>query len=125
MQFKAALAALMILSTAACVATPTYTEAQQARLGQVTDTVQITDIKEAAGDDGLLSIAVFVTSLVRYNQNITYRVNWFDANGMPIQTTVSAPVSRLIDGEKSLNFKAVAPGVKAVRYTIDIKAEGE
>jgi len=125
MQFKAALAALMIVSTAACVATPTYTEAQQARLGQVTDTVQITDINEVAGDDGLLSIAVFVTSLVRYNQNITYRVNWFDANGMPIQTTVSAPVSRLIDGEKSLNFKAVAPGVKAVRYTIDIKAEGE
>lgn len=118
----AAVAAFLL---AGCAAAPSYTPAQAARLGAVTDEVQITDIRETGGLDGTLTVAVFARSLVRYRQQLEYRFNWFDAAGMPIRTTVSAPMLRVVDGGQEFNFTATAPGARAVRYTIDIRAEGE
>lgn len=118
-------AVLVAVVLSACAVAPKYTPDQMKFIGAVTDEVVITDIKQTAALDGTIQVAVFVTSAVRYRQQLEYRVNWFDANGMPIKTTVSAPVTRTVDGGQSFNFSATGPGAHAVHYTIDVRAEGE
>lgn len=120
----------LIALTAAAVlaagcATRSYSPQMQKRIGDVSDRVYVTNIKENVLPDGTMEIAVFVDSETRFDQEVKYRVNWFEANGMPIKTTVSAPFQRNVSGETSFNFTAVAPGPSAKSYTIDIQSAGE
>lgn len=109
---------------AGCAVRQPYSAQLQSKLGEVTDRVYVTSIKERTLPDGTLKISVFVDSETRFDQEITYRVRWFDASGMPIETSVDAPVKRLVTGKTSFDFVAVAPGARAKTYKIDIDALG-
>jgi len=119
-----ALAAGAVL-VAGCAMRAPYSPQLQSKLGEVSDRVYITSIKEKVMPDGTLKLAVFAESDTRFDQSIKYRANWFDANGMPIETTVSAYEPRLITGKTAFDFTVVAPGPKAKSYKIDILSEGQ
>lgn len=110
---------------AGCAMRPPYSAQMQSKLGEVSDRVYVTSIKEQVLPDGTMKIAAFIESDTRFDQSVKYRVNWFDGNGMPIDTTVSAYEPRLVSGKTAFDFTAVAPGPKAKSYKIDILSEGE
>lgn len=120
-----AVAAVSLLLAGCATTRPPYSADLQSKLGEVSKRVYVTSATERALPDGTLKVAVFVDSETKFDQEVTYRVRWFDASGMPMNTTVSAPVKRLLSKKSSFDFTAVAPGPKAKSYKIDILTEGE
>ena len=120
-----ATAAALLLAACATTARPPYSADIQSKLGDVSKRVYVTSVTERTLPDGTIKVAAFVDSETKFDQAVTYRVRWFDAAGMPINSTVSAPVKRVLSKNSSFDFTAVAPGPKAKSYKIDILTEGE
>lgn len=108
---------------AACVMGPVTNPDLMPRLGLGSDGVAVLDIRESTQADGTLKAAVFGQSTMRFDQQLRYRARWFDAEGLPIETSVSAWEQRTLPGEAPFDFTIAGPGPRAVRYTIDIQTD--
>ncbi len=89
----------------------------------ITDTglygrVRIVGINTATVSTGFLKIQVEVQNLSSSLQSFAYRVEWFDANGMVVNTPTSAWIDRQIQGGETQSLTAIAPTETAKDFRV-------
>jgi len=75
-------------------------------------------INVATVSTGFLKIQLEVQNLSSSAQAFAYRVEWFDANGMIVETSLSVWIDRRIQGGETLSLTALAPNVTAKDFRI-------
>ena len=89
----------------------------------ITDTtlnrhVRIIGVNTATGPAGFLKIQVEVQNLTSRPQSFTYRVEWFDENGMLINLPTTTAIPRTIEGKETMDLTATAPTDRAKDFRI-------
>lgn len=89
----------------------------------VTDTalynrVRVVGINTATGPGGFLKIQVEVFNNSEFAQSFTYRVEWFDENGMIINLPTMAAIPRTLEGKETAMITATAPTPQAKDFRI-------
>jgi uncharacterized protein YcfL len=80
--------------------------------------VEIIGVNTATGPEGFLKIQVEVHNKTRSEQTFTYRVEWFDENGMIISLPTASATPRTIEGMETLAITATAPTDRAKDFRI-------
>ena len=105
---------------------PAGTVAQRQMLSDrrlITDTglhnhVQPIGINTVTGPGGFLKIQIELQNTTGSAQKFTYRIEWFDENGMIINTPTAAAIPRSIEGGETLAITATAPTDRAKDFRI-------
>ena len=89
----------------------------------ITDTglygsVRPVGINVATVSTGFLKIQVEVQNLSSSSQAFAYRIEWFDANGMIVNTPTSVWIDRQIQGGETLALTGIAPTETAKDFRI-------
>jgi uncharacterized protein YcfL len=126
----ACLAAPAVLFPAGCTTVNTVEPAQPTAQRQmladkrvITDStlnrhVAILGVNTATGPAGFLKIQVELQNTSSSPHAFTYRVEWFDENGMIINLPTAAAIPRTIEGKETLSITATAPTDKAKDFRI-------
>ena len=80
--------------------------------------VEILGVNTATGPEGFLKIQVELRNKTRSEHNFTYRVEWFDENGMIVASPTAAAIPRTIEGKETLAITATAPTDRAKDFRI-------
>ena len=75
--------------------------------------VRIVGLSEGATPDGFIKVQVEVQNTGRWKKSFSYKVEWFDANGVIVDTPATTSISRQIEGREALFLSAVAPTATA------------
>jgi len=122
-----ALCAAAVAVVAGCKSTSVNTVANASKSGQtqmITDERVLTDqtlnnivrivgVNTATGAEGFLKVQVQVQNLKRKAYAFTYRVEWFDENGMIIDLPTAVARPRTIEGQEQIVITATAPTPRA------------
>jgi uncharacterized protein YcfL len=82
------------------------------------DSVRFIGINTATGAEGFLKIQVQAENTTRTARSFTYRVEWFDENGMIIDQPTTAARPRTIEAGEVLVITATAPTPSAKDFRI-------
>jgi len=80
--------------------------------------VHILGVNTAETPAGFLKIQVQVLNVTSSLQSFTYRVEWFDQNGMIITLPTDTSISRTIEGRETTELVAIAPTPSARDFRI-------
>ena len=105
---------------------PAGTVAQRQMLSDkrvITDTrlhnrVQPVGINTATGVGGFLKIQIELLNTTGSRHAFTYRVEWFDENGMIVNSPTAVATPRTIEGGETLSITATAPTDRAKDFRI-------
>lgn len=75
--------------------------------------VRIIGVNTATGDEGFLKVQVQVENRTRKARSFTYRIEWFDENGMLIESPVRVARPRTIEAREVMSITAIAPTPRA------------
>jgi uncharacterized protein YcfL len=119
-----------ILLFAACTSMntlePAQPVAQRAMLADkrvITDTslysrVRILGVNTATGPAGFLKIQVEVENTTLSRQAFTYRVEWFDEQGMIVNLPTTTAIPRTLEARETASITATAPTDRAKDFRI-------
>ena len=80
--------------------------------------VRILGVNTATVSTGFLKIQVEVENLSSSQAAFAYRIEWFDANGMILDTPTSVWIDRHIQGGETLSITGIAPTETAKDFRI-------
>ena len=80
--------------------------------------VSIVGLNEGMTPGGFLQVQIEVLNQKNSMQNFSYRFEWFDMNGMLINTPTSVWIPRQIEGQETLSITAVAPTTTAKDFRV-------
>ena len=127
---SACVVAPAILLSAGCTTVNTVESAQPTAQRQmlpdkrvITDAtlnrhVNILGVNAATGAGGFLKIQVDIQNRTSSLQSFTYRVEWFDENGMIINLPTASAIPRSIEGKETMSITATAPTERAKDFRI-------
>lgn len=104
-------------------ATPVGTKQMIADKRIITDStlnkkVRIISLNESTTTGGFLQVQVEVLNQKNSMQSFNYRFEWFDMNGMLLNTPTSVWIPRQIEGQETLTITAVAPTTTAKDFRV-------
>ena len=105
---------------------PAGTVAQRQMLSDkrlITDTslhnrVQPIGINTFTGPGGFLKIQIELQNMTGSAHKFTYQIEWFDENGMLINSPTATAIPRSIEGGETLSITAMAPTDRAKDFRI-------
>ena len=124
------LLSVIVLLANGCVSMNTVEPAQATAQRQmvddkrvITDTalwnrVRVIGVNTATGPGGFLKIQVEILNNSLFVQAFSYRIEWFDENGMIINTPTAVAIPRMIEGGETLAITATAPTDRAKDFRI-------
>ena len=91
----------------------------------ITDTrlhnrVQPVGINTATGPGGFLKIQIELQNTTGSAHSFTYRIEWFDENGMLINSPTATAIPRSIEGGETISVTAMAPTDRAKDFRFKI-----
>lgn len=80
--------------------------------------VNLIGVNSATGPGGFLKIQIELQNITRSAQTFTYRIEWFDENGMLLTLPAANATPRTIEGKEVMDIVAVAPTPRAKDFRI-------
>ena len=80
--------------------------------------VSIVGMNEGMTPGGFLQVQIEVLNRKNSMQTFSYRFEWFDMNGMLVDTPTSVWIPRQIEGQETLTITAVAPTTTAKDFRV-------
>lgn len=80
--------------------------------------VRIVGVNEAPGE--FLKIQVELLNTTSSLKSFSYRFEWFDANGVLVNTPTSTAIARQIEGRESIFISSVAPTPSAKDFRLKL-----
>ncbi len=80
----------------------------------------IVGVNESSTPDGFLKVQIEILNRTRSRKNFSYRFEWFDQNGMIVNSPTSAFSPRTIEGQESIFITAVAPTPAAKDFRVKL-----
>ena len=88
--------------------------------GRLYGRVRPVGINTAVVSSGFLKIQIELQNLTGRLQSFAYHIEWFDANGIIVNTPTSAWIDRQIEGGETLSLTGVAPTENAKDFRIKL-----
>lgn len=82
--------------------------------------VQVVEVHEADTEGGHLRVQVSVLNTTRRYRTFNYRFEWFDGDGIFLETPASGYRTRQIEGGESLMLVGVAPTAAAKDFRLKL-----
>ena len=82
--------------------------------------VSIVGLNEATTSGGFLQVQIEVLNQKNSMQEFSYNFEWFDMNGMLVNTPTSVWIPRQIEGQEILTITAVAPTATAKDFRVKL-----
>jgi len=79
---------------------------------------RILGVNQATSPAGFLKIQVELQNTTSHMQAFTYRVEWFDENGMIIELPTRTAQPRTMEGKETISITATAPTPRAKDFRI-------
>src|SRR5262245_10823842 len=76
---------------------------------QLRDIASVTGIRQATVSGNILKIQVDVTNLKTKSTSFNYKFNWYDPEGMQIDTALTTWQSQTIEGRETVTLTGIAP----------------
>lgn len=83
--------------------------------------VAVLNVIEGSSDTGLARIGVEVRNERHTAFRFSYRFEWFDSQGLPVNTPTSTAVSQQIEGGQTLVLTSVAPTTNAKDFRLSLQ----
>ena len=80
--------------------------------------VSIAGVNEGTTSGSFLQVQIEVLNQKNSMQDFSYRFEWFDMNGMLVDTPTSIWIPRQIEGQETLTITAVAPTTTAKDFRV-------
>ena len=80
--------------------------------------VSIAGVNEGMTQGGFLQVQIEVLNQKNSMQTFSYHFEWFDMNGMLVDTPTSVWIPRQIEGQETLTITAVAPTTTAKDFRV-------
>ncbi len=80
--------------------------------------VSIVGLNEGMTPGGFLQVQIELLNRKNSMQDFSYRFEWFDMNGMLVDTPTSVWIPRQIEGQETLSITAVAPTSTAKDFRV-------
>jgi uncharacterized protein YcfL len=80
--------------------------------------IRLLGVNTATGVGGFLKIQVELQNTSRSRQSFTYRVEWFDENGMIITQPTRTALPQSLEGKETASITATAPTERAKDFRI-------
>jgi len=80
--------------------------------------VSIVGMNEGVTPGGFLQVQIEVLNRKNSMQAFNYRFEWFDTNGMLVDTPTSVWIPRQLEGQETLTITAVAPTTTAKDFRV-------
>ncbi len=80
--------------------------------------VSIVGLNESTTNGGFLRVQIEVLNRKNSMQSFNYLIEWFDMNGMLLNTPTAVWIPRQIEGQETLTITAVAPTATARDFRI-------
>lgn len=80
--------------------------------------VSIVGMNEGITPGGFLQVQIEALNRKNSMQTFSYRFEWFDTNGMLVDTPTSVWIPRQIEGQETLTITAVAPTTTAKDFRV-------
>ena len=80
--------------------------------------VSVVGVNENTTGGGFLQVQIEVLNQKNSMQSFSYRFEWFDMNGMLVNTPTSVWIPRQIEGQETLSITAVAPTATAKDFRV-------
>ncbi len=80
--------------------------------------VRIVGLNESITNGGFLKVQIEVLNRKNSMQDFSYRFEWFDLNGMLVNTPTSVWIPRQIEGKETMAITAVAPTTTAKDFRV-------
>ena len=80
--------------------------------------VSIVGVNESTTSGGFLQVQIEVLNQKNSMQDFSYRFEWFDMNGVLVNTPTSVWIPRQIEGQETLTINAVAPTTTAKDFRV-------
>ncbi|MFN3531491.1 MAG: YcfL family protein [Candidatus Brocadia sp.] len=80
--------------------------------------VNIVGLNEGITKGGFLQVQIEVLNRKNSMQDFSYRFEWFDMNGMQVDTPTSVWIPRQIEGQETMTITAVAPTTTAKDFRV-------
>lgn len=80
--------------------------------------VKVLGVNAATGPGGFLKIQIEVQNTTRRSHAFTYRVEWFDENGIIFNTPMGVATPRTLEGRETASIVATAPIDRAKDFRI-------
>ena len=84
------------------------------------DSASFVGLNETTTPDGLLKVQLEVLNRTHSLKHFSYRFEWFDQNGMLVNTPTSTFIPRQIEGQESLFISAVAPNAVVKDFRVKL-----
>lgn len=81
----------------------------------------VTEAVTRKNDDGMLELYVTGYNKSYDTKRFRYKVQWLDADGLPVETKTSTWLPMSATGKTSFSFKVVAPRTNAVDFRMDTR----
>lgn len=83
--------------------------------------IQIHGVIDSRTPDGVPEVVVSGASTALNDRSARYRAVWFDQQGRPIETIISAWTELTLQGERPFSMRMVGPGERARSYQVEIE----
>jgi uncharacterized protein YcfL len=83
--------------------------------------IRIDGVTESRTSDGVPEVVVFARSTAIGDRPARVRAIWFDRQGRPIDTVVSAWMARTLAGNRPFTLRMVGPSEQSARYRVEIE----
>lgn len=103
------------------LATPSYIQDKRVITDQsLAKTVRVLSVNQTTVSGDLLKVQVTVENARTRVRTFNYRFEWYDRDGMLVQTPSSTWKSRRIEGKETLSISDVAPNPRVVDFVLKI-----
>jgi len=83
--------------------------------------LEVTEAVTRKNDDGMLELYVTGFNKSYDTKRFRYKVQWLDADGLPVETKTSTWLQMSATGKTAFSFKVVAPRTNAVDFRMDTR----
>ena len=88
---------------------------------QLADIAAVTAIRQATVSGDILKVQVDITNLKTKSTRFNYRFEWYDPQGMLIDTPLSTWQSQTIEGRDTVTLTAIAPTPTAKDFKLKLQ----
>ena len=85
------------------------------------DYAHILSVNEATVSGDILKIQVHLRNESSFDQNLIYKFEWFDLNGMQIETPLSTWQTKTVQGNETYTLSGVAPTPQAKDFRLKLQ----
>ena len=89
----------------------------------LSDKAKVIDIRQATVQDNLMKVDVEFVSNRAWDGSFQYKFEWFDNQGMPVESQMSTWITRHVEPQEQFSVTATAPDPRCKDFRLKLQRQ--